>query len=100
MRIYSRYTGTYGVIQKDRPVHLAELLDSVRTKGDKARPPGAGLYPLHPVIGGGVTPQQIHEYHTSVLHGNGPLQGVYLLYLSYRPSNACIQYRKKHGTVV
>lgn len=71
--------------------YLAKLLDSVRSKGDEARPSGAGLHPLHPIIGGGVTPQQVHQHHPPVFHGQRALQVVYLLYSHDGPPNACTQ---------
>ena len=83
--------------------NLAELLYSVRSKGDKARPSGAGLDPLHPIIGGGVTPQQVHEHHASIFHGQRSLQVVYLLYSHDGPPNACTppqpKVRSQHGSV-
>ena len=72
--------------------YLTELLDSVWAKGDQARAPGGGLDPLHPIIGGGVAPEQVHEHHAAILHGDGPLQGCYLLYLCDGPANSCHQH--------
>lgn len=68
--------------------YLTELFHSVGAKSDQARPPGTGLDPLHPIIGGGVTPKQIHKDHAAILHRDGPLQGIYLLYLSDGPADA------------
>lgn len=74
----------------DVQTDLAELLDPVWTKGDQAWPPWAGLHPLHPIIGGGVTPQEVHEHYPTVFHCERPLQIVYLLYFRDGPPNACM----------
>jgi hypothetical protein len=83
-----RNIGIDGYVRTD----LAELLDPVWTKGDQAWPSGAGLHPLHPIIGGGVTPQKVHEHHPAVFHCEGPLQIVYLLYPHDGPPNSCMPY--------
>ena len=73
----------------DAVAYLAKVFDPVRAKGDQARASRTGLYALHPIIGGGVAPQQVHEHYPPILHGQGPLQVVYLLNLVDGPPNSC-----------
>lgn len=49
--------------------HLAEVLHPVRAKCDQAWATRTWLHTLHPIVGGGVTPQQIHQHRTTILQG-------------------------------
>ena len=69
--------------------NLAELLYTVRAKGDKARTSRRGLHSLDCIIGGWVRPEQVHQQHPALLHGKRPLQLINLLYLLYATPNAC-----------
>ena len=69
--------------------HLAKFLDAVRAKGDQARTPWRRLHTLHCIISGGIRPEQVHEQHPSLLHCQGSLQVIYLLYVLDAAPNAC-----------
>lgn len=67
--------------------HLAELLDTVWSKGHKARAPRRRLHALNPIVSGGIAPQKVHENDAALLHGQGPLQRIDLIDAVYAAPN-------------